>query len=117
MRKIIAFLILISILFTACSSQGHENITIEDQDKENQAKRPDAEIAIEKCIRLCLDKEENLSKGPCLSEEIIEGWVCDVAHDPREDIDDKPENRCKAYGDTAEHFVEIDPKCRFIRFR
>ena len=50
-----------------------------------------------------------MSNGPCLSNEIIPDWVADVAHDPREDIDDLPENQCPAYGINASHFVEVDP--------
>jgi hypothetical protein len=57
----------------------------------------------------------DMSRGPCLGV-IKPGWVADVAHDPREDVDDEPENQCAAYreGD-ADHFVELDPEGNFIR--
>jgi hypothetical protein len=57
----------------------------------------------------------DLAPGPCLGT-IKPGWVADVAHDPREDVDDRPENQCAAYrtGD-ADHFVELDPDGNFIR--
>jgi hypothetical protein len=57
----------------------------------------------------------DMSPGPCLGV-IKEGWVADVAHDPRQDVDDEPENQCEAYrsGD-ADHFVELDPEGEFIR--
>jgi hypothetical protein len=57
----------------------------------------------------------NLATGPCLGV-IMENWVADVAHDPREDVDDEPKNQCEAYrsGD-ADHFVELDPEGSFIR--
>ena len=50
----------------------------------------------------------DMSNGPCLGV-IMDNWVADVAHDPREDIDDEPANQCEAYrrGD-ADHFVELD---------
>jgi hypothetical protein len=53
--------------------------------------------------------------GPYLGV-IKEGWVADVAHDPRQDVYDQPENQCEAYrsGD-ADHFVELDPEGEFIR--
>jgi hypothetical protein len=59
----------------------------------------------------------DMSRGPCLGV-IKEGWVADVAHDPRQEVDDRPENQCAAYreGD-ADHFVELDPKGNFIRSR
>jgi hypothetical protein len=57
----------------------------------------------------------DMSKGPCLGE-IEPGWVADVAHDPRQDVDDEPENQCFAYRTgQADHFVELDPEGEFIR--
>jgi hypothetical protein len=57
----------------------------------------------------------DMARGPCLGV-IKPDWVADVAHDPREDVDDRPENQCRAYreGD-ADHFVELDPDGNFIR--
>jgi len=57
----------------------------------------------------------DMSRGPCLG--VIEpGWVADVAHDPRQDVDDEPENQCEAYGSgDADHFVELTPEGEFIR--
>ena len=57
----------------------------------------------------------NMARGPCLGV-IKPGWVADVAHDPRRDVDDEPANQCAAYreGD-ADHFVELDPEGKFIR--
>ena len=57
----------------------------------------------------------DMSRGPCLG--VIEpGWVADVAHDPRQDVDDDPANQCEAYrSGAADHFVELDPDGEFIR--
>jgi hypothetical protein len=57
----------------------------------------------------------DMAPGPCLGV-IKPGWVVDVAHDPRQDVDDEPANQCAAYreGD-ADHFVELDPEGNFIR--
>jgi len=76
------------------------------------------------CIRECrarVAKNEDLSAGPCLSDALPGGliapdFVCDVAHDPRQDVDDEDENQCQAYkDDRADYFVEVDPSCSFIR--
>ena len=71
------------------------------------------------CVELCLQKAnegQNLSSGPCLTNEIAPDLVCDVAHNPREAIDDLPENQCSAYRNgTAHHFVEVDENCNLIR--
>jgi hypothetical protein len=57
----------------------------------------------------------DMTRGPCLGV-IKEGWVADVAHDPRQDVDDEPENQCREYREgEADHFVELDPDGEFIR--
>jgi hypothetical protein len=57
----------------------------------------------------------DMSPGPCLGV-IKEGWVADVAHDPRQDVDDEPENQCEAYrSGEVDHFIELDPEGEFIR--
>jgi hypothetical protein len=57
----------------------------------------------------------DMSRGPCLGV-IKAGWVADVGHDPRQEVDDEPENQCAAYREgTADHFVELDPAGEFIR--
>lgn len=51
---------------------------------------------------------KNLTGGPCLGT-IFNGWVADVAHSPRQPVDDRPENQCEEYRNgTAQHFVELD---------
>jgi len=75
------------------------------------------ESAIAKCISLCKQKKDviNLSHGPCLSNNIENDWVCDVAHSPRLPIDNLKENQCPSFGINASHFVEVDEQCNFIR--
>lgn len=58
----------------------------------------------------------SFSSGPCLSNKIIPGWVFDIAHNPREEIDNQPENQCADYQNgTAKHFVEFDPQGNLIQ--
>jgi len=83
-----------------------------------QPELTDAEQAKLACIAACqeaLRAGQNLSHGPCLSDEIIPDWVCDVAHFPRQEIDNVKGNQCSGYGKTAKHFVEVDPECNYIR--
>jgi hypothetical protein len=57
----------------------------------------------------------DMARGPCLGV-IKEGWVADVAHDPRQKVDDDPANQCEAYrSGRADHFVELDPSGAYIR--
>ncbi len=77
-----------------------------------------AEIASDKCVQLCeaeTQKGTDLGNGPCLSNEVVEGWVCDVAHSPRAAVDNIAGNQCSAFGKTASHFVEVDEGCKIIR--
>ncbi|MCX6815290.1 MAG: hypothetical protein NT120_00365 [Candidatus Aenigmarchaeota archaeon] len=70
------------------------------------------------CIQLCKEKLglwSNILNGPCLSNNITPDWACDIAHNPRIDIDNNPANQCPAYGKTAQHFVEVDTSCNLIR--
>ena len=77
------------------------------------------DMAVSACKELCesaLSIGENLSNGPCLSNRIAEGWVCDVAHSPRLAVDNEPANQCSAYAaGTANHFVEVDANCELIK--
>jgi hypothetical protein len=80
------------------------------------------EDADDETIRLAQDAYDrakaagvDMSRGPCLGV-IKEGWVADVAHDPRQDVDDDPANQCEEYrSGEADHFVELDPDGEFIR--
>jgi hypothetical protein len=60
----------------------------------------------------------DFSNGPCIAEQLSEfpDWSVDVAHDPRQAVDDQPANQCQAYrrGKTH-HFVELDPDGKLIR--
>lgn len=62
----------------------------------------------------------DFSAGPCIAErlEALPDWSVDIAHDPRQDIDDRAENQCQAYRDgRTHHFVELDPTGRVIKAR
>lgn len=40
----------------------------------------------------------------------------DMAHDPRQEVDERPENQCEAYrSGEADHFVELDPAGNVLR--
>ncbi|MEM4268106.1 MAG: hypothetical protein QXK37_04735 [Candidatus Woesearchaeota archaeon] len=84
----------------------------------SESKTNNIELAVEKCIEECrarVAKGENLEYGPCLSNRIDDDWVCDIAHDPRQEIDNMKENQCDEYGKNAHHFVEVDTNCDVIR--
>lgn len=85
-----------------------------------QQKTADKTLAIIKCQRLCqetvFNEDKDFTVGPCLSENIIPGWVCDIAHSPRQDIDDDPTYQCASFNSgAAKHFVEVDGNCNLIK--
>lgn len=58
----------------------------------------------------------DFSRGPCLSNNLMPDWVADIAHNPRQPIDDLPENQCPAFREKrAHHFVELDPNGNLIK--
>ena len=81
--------------------------------------KTDRDLAIVKAQELWRAKfiaGEDLSNGPCLSNEVIPDWVADIAHDPRQAVDDLPENQCSAHREgQAHHFVELDEQGNVIR--
>lgn len=79
----------------------------------------DAEKATREAKRIFAEMKAagvDMSRGPCLSNEVIPDWVADVAHWPRQAVDNDPANQCSAYREgKAHHFVELDPEGNFIR--
>jgi hypothetical protein len=61
---------------------------------------------------------QELSAGPCISESLsgLPDWVADIAHDPRQPVDDEPANQCQRYrSGQAHHFVELNVDGQLIR--
>ena len=78
----------------------------------------DKAIAAAKFIYAGKANSLDLSSGPCLAESIpsLSDWAVDIAHDPRQPVDDQLANQCQSFrnGDTH-HFVELTPSGRLIR--
>lgn len=59
-----------------------------------------------------------MSTGPCLTNDLMPGWVVDIVHSPRDSIDDLSQNQCQAYLEgRATHFVELDVSGNLVRVR
>lgn len=57
----------------------------------------------------------DMSNGPCLGI-IADDWVLDIAHNPRQSVDDREENQCEEFkAGTAHHFIELDTEGKLIR--
>ncbi|VVB58372.1 Uncharacterised protein [Candidatus Anstonella stagnisolia] len=73
------------------------------------------------CIKACNALKAsgaNMSAGPCAANPLKDypSWVCDVAHNPRQPVDDIIDNQCSLYQNGgASYFIEVTPECEFIR--
>ena len=80
---------------------------------------PEADTAVAQAqhfFKLKKHTEDDFKSGTCLSNDLMPGWVADIAHSPRESIDDMPQNQCSAYLEgKAKHFVELDIVGNVIR--
>lgn len=76
------------------------------------------EDAFKNALNLYIQKKKegvDMTSGPCLGK-IAEDWVLDIAHKPRQAVDDKPQNQCTDYIDgKVKHFIEFDPDGKLIR--
>ena len=101
--KIIVILLVFLVLVSGCTQTTHST-----------------PVAQGLCIQICKSYSKDLTNGPCLSDDNpdwnVNDWVCDVAHSPRQSVDDLSENQCQAFRNgQAHHFVEVDTSCNFIR--
>lgn len=130
MLKQITILIIFSFIVVGCQQDIKKAIqpiiniseSIQQKVEEEQKKQGSMSLAVIKCQELCYDvistNGKDFNVGPCLSNEIVPDWVCDIAHSPRQDIDDDPANQCDAYRrGQAKHYVELDGNCTKIKAR
>lgn len=84
----------------------------------DEAEKQAAIVAAKAAYAKARAEGTDLSRGPCIADPLpgMSDWVADIAHDPRQDVDDEQENQCEEYrsGD-ADHFVELDPRGNLIR--
>ena len=62
------------------------------------------------------NKQEGLdmTSGPCLGK-VADDWVLDIAHKPRQKVDDDPKNQCADFREgRAHHFIELDEDGKLI---
>lgn len=64
-------------------------------------------------------KSQDLSNGPCLG--LITNnpdWVVDIAHSPRQEVDNLSVNQCADFAEgRAHHFIELDPDGNIIKIQ
>ena len=124
MKKILNLTILFAAVFllAGCGESISEVTDLATGAKSIEIKKQ-SEVEIAKVnakkvyeTRVMMNPDEDFSSGPCIAEELMPDWVADIAHNPREAVDNLPENQCQNYRNgTAHHFVELDPSGNVIR--
>ena len=109
--------ILVSAYLVYASNDG----LIPFQNFDRPGKKIELDTAINQAkylYRIKNEEKTDFSKGPCLSNALMPGWVLDIVHDPRQPVDDLVENQCAAYvSGQAKHFVELDTTGNLVRAR
>jgi hypothetical protein len=98
------------LVLAGCGGSG--KVSVSDQDKATS----EALLAFNQAQ----DSGKDLSNGPCLAEHLpgLPDWAADIAHDPREPVDNQAANQCSSFqAGQTHHFVELTPEGQLIRTR
>ncbi|MBU1036518.1 hypothetical protein KKF32_00600 [Patescibacteria group bacterium] len=122
-KLVILILIFTVIIVGGCAPSNDQQNKIDvsklNMDLERQIALTKAQILFNQAKADDLD----MSQGPCLSNELYGNpeypetmWVLDIAHNPRQEIDNLPENQCSAFREgKAKHFIEMDTDGEIIK--
>ncbi len=128
-KKLLALLIiilLVALLSAAYLALGHKKVGAPIQSQpQTQASQASptpaftgADDILKNALNLYLEKrreEVDMEDGPCLGK-IADDWVLDIVHNPRQPVDNKPQNQCQDFIEgKAHHFIELDPEGKLIR--
>jgi len=122
MSRILLTMIVVSLMIVGCTVERPKpplDVSRLNMDLELGIALGKAQEIYQQAVTDGLD----LTNGPCLANELhgnpdypLTMWVLDIAHYPREEVDNQPENQCEAYREgRAENFVEFSPEGELIR--
>ena len=122
MKKIfiIIFLLFFCLILSGCTRSGQEiTNAVTGLGALDQKKQVEKDLAVAQAKdlwRQAIAEGIDLENGPCLSNNLMPDWVADIAHNPRQDIDNQPENQCSAFREgKAHHFVELNEQGNVIK--
>ena len=109
MKKLFILLLIAMFILPVVGCGEQEDVSFEEINIEDL--RSEKESAIKLASELYREKINegfDFSAGPCLAEEITEGWSADMVHLPRTEEDDKEKNQCQYYRQgKTKHFIEL----------
>ncbi len=127
LQALIVAALIIAALLILYLALGHKKVvapTVNNQQAQNILPTPTPptfsgqDEILKNALNLYLEKKRkgvDMANGPCLGK-IADDWVLDIAHNPKQAVDNKPENQCADYKDgRAHHFIELDPDGKLIR--
>ncbi|MBU1131024.1 hypothetical protein KJ840_02730 [Patescibacteria group bacterium] len=123
--RILILLIIVGVLAAGCANQQEAEKKPLNVSNLNMAL--EYQIALQKAVEIyqrAVADGVDLSAGPCLANDLHGNpdysetmWVLDIAHYPREEVDDLPENQCSAYREgRARNFIEFNTEGQLIKF-
>ena len=123
MKKVIILVVILILIATAIiffanlAKKAQTSQTI-DQTAQKTAEKIIKDEALKNALNLYAQKKAegaDFGSGPCLGT-IAPDWVLDIAHSPRQPVDNQPENQCEDFrAGRAHHFVELDPEGKLIQ--
>ena len=125
--SLISFIILFALIFLFLggkpvkaptkNEEGTQSSTVNSQPSPSSPSFTGNEDAFKNALNLYIQKKKegvDMTNGPCLGK-IADDWVLDIAHKPRQPIDDKPQNQCADYiSGKVHHYIEFDPDGKLI---
>jgi hypothetical protein len=100
------------LLIAGCGGSGGGGSQVSQSDRDRAV--DEAQVA----FRQFQATGQSLDLGPCISEGLpgLPDWAVDVAHSPRQAVDDEPANQCQSYrAGRTHHFVELTTDGQLIR--
>lgn len=116
-------IIAVVVLFTIGYFIPHSQVSAptDNNRQQEQSQEPDFkgdEEALKNALNLYIQKKQegvDMTSGPCFGI-VAPDWVLDIAHNPRQPIDNDPKNQCEDFRTgKANHFIELDENGELIQ--
>lgn len=116
---LLSLFVITGVAITVILSDPHNFLTGKPKASYKPGISEEADQAVNQAVKVYDQKKslgEDFTNGPCLTNDLLPGWVVDIAHNPRLPVDDLAQNQCQAFNEgRATHFVELDLDGKVIR--
>jgi hypothetical protein len=108
MRRLAVAALMVGLLIAGCGGGSGSS----------QSETDEAMAAAQTAFQQAKSSGTDLDRGPCIAEQLpgLPDWAADVAHQPRQPVDNDPANQCTSYrSGQTHHFVELAPDGQIIK--